>query len=252
MAAPMLRAGALDLPGVTHGFFTRAGGVSKGLYASLNGGLGSNDDPAAVAENRARMARALGVERRPASRALSGPFRRCRPCHGALARRRASAGRRIGDRCGGARDRRDRGRLRDGAVRRCGGACRRRRPCRLERGARRHSRSDRRRPWSGSARRARRSPPCWGRRSARAPTRSGRNFVRASSTIRRTTRVFSRAERSTCRAISRCACARPASADFVDLALDTYADEARFFSYRRSVHRREADYGRLVAAIALV
>jgi copper oxidase (laccase) domain-containing protein len=39
---------------------------------------------------------------------------------------------------------------------------------------------------------------------------------------------------------------------FDNLGLDTYADETRFFSYRRSVHRGEDDYGRLVAAIALV
>jgi hypothetical protein len=39
---------------------------------------------------------------------------------------------------------------------------------------------------------------------------------------------------------------------FEDLALDTYAEEARFYSYRRSVHRSEPDYGRQVAAIALV
>jgi copper oxidase (laccase) domain-containing protein len=38
---------------------------------------------------------------------------------------------------------------------------------------------------------------------------------------------------------------------FVDLGLDTYADEARFFSYRRKTHRGEADYGRLVSAISL-
>ena len=37
-----------------------------------------------------------------------------------------------------------------------------------------------------------------------------------------------------------------------DLQLDTYSDEARFFSYRRATHRKEADYGRMVAAIALV
>jgi YfiH family protein len=49
-------------PGIRHGFFTRAGGVSDGVYASLNGGTGSSDDPAKVAENRARMARNLGVE----------------------------------------------------------------------------------------------------------------------------------------------------------------------------------------------
>jgi purine-nucleoside/S-methyl-5'-thioadenosine phosphorylase / adenosine deaminase len=38
-----------------HGFFTRQGGVSEGFYASLNGGLGSGDDTARVAENRRRM-----------------------------------------------------------------------------------------------------------------------------------------------------------------------------------------------------
>ena len=37
----------------------------------------------------------------------------------------------------------------------------------------------------------------------------------------------------------------------VDLALDTYADEARFVSFRRATHRGEPDYGRLVGAIAL-
>jgi YfiH family protein len=44
-----------------HGFFTRAGGVSTGIYEGLNCGRGSRDDPAAVDENRARVAGALGV-----------------------------------------------------------------------------------------------------------------------------------------------------------------------------------------------
>ena len=52
----------LEAAGVRHAFFTREGGVSTGLYASLNLGRGSNDDPAAVAENRARAAAHLGVE----------------------------------------------------------------------------------------------------------------------------------------------------------------------------------------------
>jgi YfiH family protein len=55
--APSLSA----LSGIRHGFFTRAGGVSEGIYTSLNGGIGSRDDPAKVAENRSRMAAALGV-----------------------------------------------------------------------------------------------------------------------------------------------------------------------------------------------
>lgn len=46
---------------IRHGFFTRAGGVSDGVYATLNGGTGSADAPAKVSENRARMAAALGV-----------------------------------------------------------------------------------------------------------------------------------------------------------------------------------------------
>jgi YfiH family protein len=55
----MLQAG--NLAGIRHAFFTREGGVSEGVYASLNAGVGSGDDPAKVAENRARMARAVGV-----------------------------------------------------------------------------------------------------------------------------------------------------------------------------------------------
>jgi purine-nucleoside/S-methyl-5'-thioadenosine phosphorylase / adenosine deaminase len=58
----MVKASTLSLPGVSHAFFTREGGVSEGLYASLNGGTGSVDAPARVAENRARMAAAIGVE----------------------------------------------------------------------------------------------------------------------------------------------------------------------------------------------
>ena len=50
-----------SVPRLRHAFFTREGGVSTGLYASLNGGVGSNDDPAHVAENRRRMAEHLGV-----------------------------------------------------------------------------------------------------------------------------------------------------------------------------------------------
>ena len=38
---------------------------------------------------------------------------------------------------------------------------------------------------------------------------------------------------------------------FEDLGLDTYAYPLRFFSYRRTTHLREPDYGRLVSAIAL-
>ena len=57
-----LQASSLSaLDGIRHAFFTRAGGVSDGLYASLNAGVGSQDAPDKVAENRARMAAAVGA-----------------------------------------------------------------------------------------------------------------------------------------------------------------------------------------------
>ena len=59
-----IEAASLTLTGIRHAFFTRSGGVSTGLYASLNGGVGSQDDAGKVVENRARMAAALGVEPR--------------------------------------------------------------------------------------------------------------------------------------------------------------------------------------------
>jgi YfiH family protein len=57
LTSPLLSA----LPGVRHAFFTRHGGVSTGIYASLNVGLGSKDDPAAVVENRRRAAAHFGA-----------------------------------------------------------------------------------------------------------------------------------------------------------------------------------------------
>lgn len=49
------------VPNLRHAFFTREGGVSDGIYASLNGGLGSRDNAEHVRENRARMASMMNV-----------------------------------------------------------------------------------------------------------------------------------------------------------------------------------------------
>jgi polyphenol oxidase len=70
VSAKPITAAPLALPGVRHGFFTREGGVSSGIYASLNCGIGSNDDRALVLENRARVTTALGA---PADR-LATPY----------------------------------------------------------------------------------------------------------------------------------------------------------------------------------
>ena len=69
-AAQFLTAESLQIHGLAHGFFTRLGGVSQGVYASLNGGVGSRDAPEAVTENRARIAAALGT----APERLAVPF----------------------------------------------------------------------------------------------------------------------------------------------------------------------------------
>jgi hypothetical protein len=62
MAVPVLVSASLSaLDGIRHAYFTRAGGVSDGVYATLNSGVGSNDSAEKVAENRARMAAALNV-----------------------------------------------------------------------------------------------------------------------------------------------------------------------------------------------
>ncbi len=71
----ILRLSALDgEPGIRHAFFTREGGVSEGIYAALNCGFGSRDDPAKVEQNRTIAAAQLGL---PAERLLT-----CHQVHG--------------------------------------------------------------------------------------------------------------------------------------------------------------------------
>ena len=59
--SPLTSSRLSALPGVRHAFFTRRGGASAGIYDSLNVGLGSKDDHAAVVENRRRAAAWFGV-----------------------------------------------------------------------------------------------------------------------------------------------------------------------------------------------
>jgi YfiH family protein len=59
LRAPLLA--KAEAQGIRHGFFTRTGGVSEGIYLGLNTGIGSNDDPALVRENRRRVAAWMGV-----------------------------------------------------------------------------------------------------------------------------------------------------------------------------------------------
>ena len=254
MTAP-LHAEALSLPGVRHAFFTRAGGVSTGVYASLNGGVGSSDAPAAVAENRARMAAALDL---PAERLLvpyqvhspdvvtvSEPWGvEARPrCDGVVTATPGLALGVTGADCGMIL-------FADGDARVVGAA---------------HA------GWKGArdgvveatvaAMAALGATPTrivavLGPCIAQASYEVGPEFVDAFQADSEAPRFF-RDSRNAGRAMFDLhgyiglRAARAGVGLFVDLRLDTYADEARFFSYRRKTHRGEADYGRLVSAIAL-
>ncbi|MEP9376526.1 peptidoglycan editing factor PgeF [Aquabacter sp. CN5-332] len=244
------------LPGIRHAFFTRQGGVSNGLYASLNGGMGSNDSLDHVAENRARMAGALGLEpgtlmacwqvHSPDAVVLTTPWTREEaPKADAVVTAIPGLGATItvAD-CGPI--------LFADPVARVVGAA--------------HA------GWKGAfggvvegtlkameglgARRA-------DIHAAIGPLIRQDSYEVGDDFMAR----FLDADRGFARFFK--AAERPGHAFFnlpgfiahrleeagvghvEDLGLDTYSDEARFFSYRRATHRKEEDYGRLVAAIAL-
>jgi purine-nucleoside/S-methyl-5'-thioadenosine phosphorylase / adenosine deaminase len=254
IARAAIRAPALE--GAAHAFFTRQGGVSRDVYASLNGGVGSKDDPAAVAENRARMARVLGVApenflvpyqiHSADALAVSAPWAEDeRPrCDGLVT---ATAGLALG--VTGA----DCGVLlfADLSAGVIGAA---------------HS------GWKGAltgmveslvaametlgARRANISAalgPTIGQKSYEVGPEF---FARFEAEDADFARFFAPSERPGHHLFDlprfiEMRVERSGLGRFENLGLDTYADEARFFSYRRTTHRKEPDYGRLVAAIAL-
>jgi len=254
--AERLSAAALALPGLAHAFFTRRGGVSEGVYASLNGGVGSRDAPEAVHENRARMARRLGVApgrlaipfqvHSPDATAVSEAWpHEARPrCDGvATATRGIALGVTSAD-CGvllfadrkagviGAAHAGWKGAL-NGVVEATVEAMR-------SLGAR---------PQEIRAALG----PC----IAQGSYEVGPEFVAAFAASDADSARFFVASRNAGRPmfdlpgyIAR-RVEKAGVGAFEDLGLDTYADEERFFSYRRATHRREPDYGRLVSAIAL-
>ena len=155
LESPLLSA----IPGLRHAFFTREGGVSGGIYGSLNAGVGSNDDPADVEENRRRMAEQLGVSpahfltlwqtHSPDVVVTSAPWQG----GVAAARRRHRHPHR------GSRHRRHRGRLRTDPVCRPRRARDRRGACGMEGRADRHRWNPPSTPWKNSAPNATASSP---------------------------------------------------------------------------------------------
>jgi YfiH family protein len=249
-----IQAEALD--GVRHGFFTRRGGVSTGVYATLNGGVGSQDDSAAVAENRARMAGFLGVAadsflvpyqiHSADALAVSAPWAAAaRPrCDGLVT---ATPGLGLGV---------------TGAD--CGVLLMADRKAGVIGAA--HS------GWKGALTGmveglvaamevlgARRANIC----GALGPTIAQKSYEVGPEFYQR----FVAEDAGFARFFAPSATAghfmfdlpgliearveRAGIGLFENLRLDTYSDEERFFSYRRTTHRKEPDYGRLVAGISL-
>jgi hypothetical protein len=255
-AAESLSAATLALPGVAHAFFTRRGGVSEGVYASLNGGVGSLDAPDAVRANRARMAAALTIapERlaipyqvhSPHALAITAPFSRdARPRCDALVTGTPGLGLGVtGADCGmilfADAEARVIGAAHAGWKGALGGVVEATVAAMAALGAR----ADRIRAALG---------PC----IAQPSYEVGSEFVAAFEASDRTSDRFFTPSMNAGRSMFDLhgyiaeRAARAGIARFEDLGLDTYADEARFFSYRRATHRQEPDYGRLVAAVAL-
>ncbi len=243
-----------SLAGVAHAFFTRRGGVSEGVYQSLNGGTGSNDNRDHVIENRRRMATRLGLgadrllvpyqvhsaEALIVTKALGARPR----CDGLVSATRGLGLGITGADCGMVL-------LADVDAQVIGAA---------------HA------GWKGALEgileaTLAQMEKLGARRKAIAavlgPTIGPNSyevseefFARFLSVQKSYARFFSPSARERHRMFDLPSFigARLAAAGighFEDLGIDTYADEARCFSYRRSVHRDEPDYGRLVAAIAL-
>jgi polyphenol oxidase len=256
MLTPVLSPALSALSGVGHAFFTREGGVSQGpIYASMNGGLGSGDDRALVLENRRRMAVHLGVApdhlvsvwqvHSPDCLEVSGPWPGERPKADAMATATPGLGLGI-------------------ATADCGPL--------LFADAGAHVIGAAHAGWKGAftgvieatifamerlgARRkhitavigpmlSQKNYEVGPEFSARflAENAGNRRFFIPSATPEHM--MFDLPAYNMLR-LERAGVGRAETLGFC-----TYADEERFYSYRRTTHRREADYGRLISAICL-
>lgn len=251
----LIEAPELALPGIRHAFFTREGGVSEGIYASLNGGLGSADETSRVAENRRRMADAVGVApdglvglhqvHSAECVVVDGPWPGARPRADAMACATPGLALAIATAdCGPV--------LFADAEARVIGAC--------------HA------GWRGAftgvidatvagmealGAARERIVAVLGPTIGRDAYEVGPEFVGRFRHQDPANSRFFQANSPTGHALFDLPgyiMARLASAgirDAADLGACTYSDPGRFYSYRRATHRREPDYGRLISAISL-
>ncbi len=253
-AAPAIRSALLQCEGVTHAFFTREGGVSEGLYASLNGGAGSRDAPGSVTENKRRMALALGVAPHKLlvpcqvhsadARAIDSPWSERPHCDGVVTATRGLALGVTGADCGVVLFCDPGAQVIAAAHAGWKGALEGVLDSTLEQMER-----------LGASRPA--ITAVLGPTICKASYEVGPEFVARFVKADADNESFFHASINAGKSmfdlpgyIGARLRAEGVGA-FENLDLDTYADERRFYSYRRSVHRSEPDFGRLVAAIAL-
>ena len=252
IVSPLLE--GLAASGIRHGYFTRTGGVSEGIYKGLNTGTGSADDPARVRENRNRVAAWLGVEldsllsahqvHSPDAMVVREPFRGPRPKVDALVTDRPgiAVGASSAD-CGpilfADPDARVIGAAHAGWKGALTGVLESTVEAMISLGARRSS-----------------------IRAALGPSISQANYEVGPEFAER----FMEQDRDNAAYFSMSANAghsmfdlnaytvdrlRKAGVQAEALNLCTYADDGLFYSYRRSTHRQEPDYGRHISAIVM-
>ena len=256
MSLPIIQSDILNAASVSHAFFTREGGVSGGVYASLNGGRGSRDNPDHVAENLGRMADTLGVQRQnfllpylvhsPDCLLVDAPFGAERPrCDALVTKTRGLALGMTGADCGILLFADEQAGVIGAAHAGWKGAFTGVLEATLQKmeeaGASRPSIHVVLGPTIAQA--SYEVGPEFRARFIEADPKNAWFFA---PSVRAAHYMFDLpayiGARLKANGVGR----------FDNLGLDTYADERRFYSYRRSVHRQEDDYGRLVAAIALV
>ncbi|MGP8231381.1 MAG: polyphenol oxidase family protein [Methylovirgula sp.] len=257
MTAEAIQSDLLKAAGIRHGFFTRRGGVSHGVYESLNGGVGSKDDPARVTENRRRIAEALGIAggnllvpfqvHSATALQVDAPFAQdARPkCDGLVTATRGLGLGVTGADCGiilfADTERQIIGAAHAGWKGALTGVLEATIDAMEKKGARRTAI-------------AAALGPTIGPDSYEVGPEFFARFLDAAQDYAQFFKPSTRVGHFMFD-LPRFIGARVKAAGigrFESCGVDTYADEARCFSYRRSVHRNEPDYGRLIAAIALV
>jgi YfiH family protein len=256
MLTPVTCPNLSALGGIRHAWFTREGGVSSGpLYGSLNGGLGSQDDRNCVIENRHRMAAHMGVSperflsvwqvHSPDVVTVSDPWTAERPKADALVT--ATPGLAI-----------------TVATADCGPV--------LFADAKAGVIGAAHAGWQGAFKgvleatidamealgaRRKEITATIGPMLSQKNYEVGPEFIQRFFAQKASNAVFFRPSPKPGHAMfdlpayNAMRLKKAGVGSVNDLALCTYADEKRFFSYRRTTHRAEPDYGRLISAIVL-